>query len=146
MTPVQDPALPAAVPAVDRPPARILLGLGDGQLEHTLMAGCAEAGHTVVRRCLAAEELLAAARAHAPDLIVASANLHRLDGAALAELLLPGSPVVLLADERLPHGLRLLFPEPRAALDVGEQEGDGAGGQIGHGVPPAEQDGEWSAA
>ncbi|MGH3421433.1 MAG: P-loop NTPase, partial [Streptosporangiaceae bacterium] len=102
MTPIQAPAAPLVSPATDRPAARIVLGLGDGQREHALMAGCADAGHVVVRRCLGAEELLAAARGDSSDLIVASANLHRLDATALAELLLPGRPVVLLADERLP--------------------------------------------
>ena len=36
------------------------------------------------------------------------------------------------------HGLGELLPELGAALDVGEQEGDGASGSLGHSGPPVE--------
>jgi hypothetical protein len=34
--------------------------------------------------------------------------------------------------DRLRHRLSVPLPEARAALDIGEEEGDGPGGELGH--------------
>ena len=41
----------------------------------------------------------------------------------------------VVASQSRPHPLRLRLPQPRAALDVREEEGDGAGRRLNHGSP-----------
>ena len=41
----------------------------------------------------------------------------------------------VVSGQRVAHGLRMLFPQPGRALEVGEQEGHGPRGQLHHPAP-----------
>ena len=47
--------------------------------------------------------------------------------------------------DRAAHGGPIPLPERGTALDVGEEEGDGAAGQFGHGRSPMSRHDEWGA-
>ena len=42
----------------------------------------------------------------------------------------------VVALDRIAHRLGMLLDQPRRAFDVGEQEGDGAGGKVAHASLP----------
>src|SRR5205823_2590380 len=82
----------------DAPPLRLAVGLGDPAREQAILPALGEAGDLVVaERCLAAEPLIACARAGRVDVVLVAFDLHRLGGTGLAELARTGMPLVLLA-------------------------------------------------
>src|SRR5947209_12022265 len=82
----------------DAPPLRLAVGLGDPAREQAILPALGEAGDLVVaERCLAAEPLIARARAGQVDVVLVAFDLHRLGGTGLAELARTGVPLVLLA-------------------------------------------------
>jgi hypothetical protein len=84
---------------------RLAVGLGDPERERRLLPALdADEGLVVVRRCLAAEELLAAARSGRVDAVLVARDLVRLTEDALVDLARTRLPLVVLAAEpdRLP--------------------------------------------
>ena len=60
---------------------------------------------------------------------------HGLDH--VAQMRLNGAPQDgIVSGDRHLHRLGMLLPKLGAALDIGEKEGDGTGGSLGHGSPP----------
>ncbi|MDP9241360.1 MAG: chromosome partitioning protein, partial [Actinomycetota bacterium] len=91
----------------------ILTAVTDASWEADLVAGLdgADLGVTVVRRCIDVADLLAAAAARTAEAVVLSADLRRLDRAALAQLASAGVAVVALVepgDEAAEQRLRQL--------------------------------------
>src|SRR4051794_21093854 len=69
------------------PTLRVAVGLGDPEREQRVLPGLGETGEfLVVRRCLAAEELLAAVRDDHLDAALVAFDLHRLGHSGLTEL------------------------------------------------------------
>lgn len=81
-------------------PLRIAVGLGAAEREQALLPGLTAAGDIVIAaRCLAAEQLLAAARGGQIDVLLVAADLHRLSETLLAELLRTHVPLVVLTSQ-----------------------------------------------
>ena len=78
---------------------RVLLAAGRRDLERRLARELAEAGLEVGGRCLDGPSLLERASEPGEDVVLASAELHRLTGGVLAALSERGMPVVLLAED-----------------------------------------------
>ncbi|MEP6695546.1 MAG: hypothetical protein ABJA34_01570 [Pseudonocardiales bacterium] len=78
----------------------ILTAVTDASWEADLVAGLdgSDLGVTVVRRCVDVADLLAAAAARTAEAVVLSADLRRLDRAALAQLASAGLAVVALVE------------------------------------------------
>ncbi|PZS30705.1 MAG: chromosome partitioning protein [Pseudonocardiales bacterium] len=102
----------------------ILTAVTDASWEADLVAGLAgsDLGVTVVRRCVDVADLLAAAAARTAEAVVLSADLRRLDRAALAQLASAGVAVVALVepgDEPAERRLRQLGVGTVLATDAG---------------------------
>jgi len=100
-----DVAGATAGPLAGWPALRVAVGLGDPEREQRLLPTLGETGECfVARRCLAAEDLLAAVRDDHLDAALVAFDLHRLGEGGLAELARSAVPLVLLvaqpADER----------------------------------------------
>ena len=81
-------------------PTRLAVGLGDPDLEQTLLPALSASGDfIVVERCLGADQLLACVVAKRVDAALVSARLHRLTDTLLADLAGRATPFLLLADE-----------------------------------------------
>ena len=76
---------------------RVLLAVGDRQLERRLSGELAAAGIAVAARCLDGPSLLERAASPGVDVVLASADLHRLTDSTLTALRERRLPVVLLA-------------------------------------------------
>jgi septum formation inhibitor-activating ATPase MinD len=80
--------------AVERSVSRVAVGLGDVQREQGLLAALNDAGLLVGQRCLTAEQLLATSLDD--EVLLLSADLHRLNQETLNVLTAHGRPLVLL--------------------------------------------------
>jgi MinD-like ATPase involved in chromosome partitioning or flagellar assembly len=81
-------------------PLRIAVGLGAAEREQVLLPNLTAAGDIVIAgRCLAAEQLLAAASGNQIDALLVAADLHRLSETMLAELLRTQVPLVMLTSQ-----------------------------------------------
>ncbi|MFN8472792.1 MAG: P-loop NTPase [Anaerolineae bacterium] len=79
------------------PPIRVAAGLGDPERERTLLRALTEAEDlVVVKRCLAAEEILDCARQGHADVLLVAFDLHRLTETILGELSKTRVPLVVL--------------------------------------------------
>lgn len=78
-------------------PLRVLLAVGDRDLERRLAHELPEAGIAIAGRCLDGPSLLERAAEPGIDAVLAAADLHRLDEATLQALRERRLPVVLLA-------------------------------------------------
>src|SRR6266511_2815000 len=80
-------ALPAVGPGYGSAPLRLAVALGDPERERILLPYLSQREEiTVSVRCLAAEELIAAAREGRADVAVVASDLHRLAPAGLTDL------------------------------------------------------------
>lgn len=77
-------------------PVRVLLAVGDRELERRLARELPPAGIAIAGRCLDGPSLLEQARQPGLDAVLASADLHRLSDATLVSLREGRLPVVLM--------------------------------------------------
>ena len=77
-------------------PVRVLLAVGDRELERRLTHELPEAGVQIAARCLDGPSLLERAGEPGMDVVLAAADLHRLRDATLVALRARRRPVVLL--------------------------------------------------
>lgn len=118
-----DTAGPVLYAPEDAPPLRLAVGLGDPAREQAILPALGEAGDLVVaERCLAAEPLIACARAGQVDVVLVAFDLHRLGATGLDELVRTRVPLVLLAPpdvaERTELGAGAVLPLDADALAV----------------------------
>jgi MinD-like ATPase involved in chromosome partitioning or flagellar assembly len=99
---------------------RVITGLGSEELERELLPALLQAGYAVLERCLAAEQLIEAARRREVQVVLVASDLYRLTRDRAAELLATGKPTVVVGQpgvfrDHAPDSAGWLPAEPRPA-------------------------------